>query len=76
MINFQLALSSDEVLAIPQVPSPEACALADSGWYYDDPGDPERLILCPRTCELIEPLEQARAEVLFGCETTVAPGRG
>lgn len=34
------------------VPSAESCG-ADDGWYYDDPSAPNRILLCPRSCDRV-----------------------
>lgn len=38
------------------------------GWYYDDPKDPERIILCPETCDRLQRSTGATLEVIFGCK--------
>jgi hypothetical protein len=34
------------------VPSAADCGDED-GWYYDDPASPNRILLCPRSCDLV-----------------------
>ncbi|HJL17239.1 MAG TPA: hypothetical protein RMH99_16345, partial [Sandaracinaceae bacterium LLY-WYZ-13_1] len=41
------------------------------GWAYDDEADPTEVILCPATCEQVQPSEGVThgVEVQFGCQT-------
>lgn len=38
------------------------------GWYYDDPVQPTRLILCPASCEMVHFDNRGRIDVFFGCK--------
>jgi hypothetical protein len=35
--------------AVPQTTGPSACATSP-GWYYDNPADPKKLLVCPTVC--------------------------
>ncbi len=37
------------------------------GWYYDDPGAPTKIVLCPASCATVEADTSAELDVLFGC---------
>jgi len=41
------------------------------GWHYDDEADPTEVILCPATCERVQPSEGVTrtVDVQFGCQT-------
>jgi len=43
------------------------------GWYYDDEVDPTAVVLCPASCERVQPTGGAttRVDVQFGCATIV-----
>lgn len=41
------------------------------GWKYDDPANPEHIILCPATCALLHDDFTAKVDVLLGCKTQV-----
>jgi hypothetical protein len=43
-----------------------------SGWYYDDPQNPTRIILCPGTCAAVRADPDGEINIEFGCETQVA----
>ena len=41
------------------------CGQAD--WYYDDPGNPTTIILCPAACQRAQAGETATLDIVFGC---------
>lgn len=45
---------------------------SNGGWYYDDPGMPTKILLCPATCAAAQGNADAEMIVKFGCETLVA----
>jgi hypothetical protein len=53
------------------VSSAADCDPAISGWYYDDPEAPTRVILCPETCTAVRSDARAKLEVVVGCRTVV-----
>jgi hypothetical protein len=52
---------------IPNVPDAASCA--NGGWYYDNPANPTKVILCPTTCATVSGDPLAKIEVAFGCDT-------
>ncbi len=50
----------------------DCAAVSGSGWYYDDPIDPESIKMCPQTCARFETLANASIEIVFGCATIPA----
>lgn len=57
-----------------KVGSASACDQS-GGWYYDDPVEPTKVILCPSSCQAAEKAGvttgNVKIEVLFGCVTIV-----
>jgi hypothetical protein len=54
--------------SIPKVASQGDCGEISGGWYYDDPADPTRIILCPASCDLVQSgTDNAKVEVILGC---------
>lgn len=51
----------------------EADCGPEGGWYYDDPADPTKILMCPATCDLLQSGVGGRVDVVFGCETVVGP---
>jgi hypothetical protein len=58
---------------IGYVPGGEAaCGVQSGGWYYDDPQNPTKIIMCPSTCTALQGDATGKVDVLFGCETVIA----
>ncbi|MBW2522776.1 MAG: VWA domain-containing protein [Deltaproteobacteria bacterium] len=51
---------------IPQLSDAGSCG-SGPGWYFDYPGDPERIILCPASCSTIDADPDAKITVEFAC---------
>lgn len=62
----------DGLEVIGNVPSADACVDVTGGWYYDDPIDPDQIVMCPQTCTRFEALQEASIEIRFGCSTIPA----
>lgn len=41
---------------------------AAQSWYYDDPGQPGHVVLCPKTCERVSAASAAKVSITFGCK--------
>jgi hypothetical protein len=51
---------------VPNIPSLGACADAENGgWYYDDPGKPSKISVCPCTCARFA---AGSVDVRLGCK--------
>ena len=70
LVNVQLTPEGGMKQTIPQVSSAGECSAA-GGWYYDDPVNPSRIILCPQTCEEVKALSMATINIVLGCKTVV-----
>jgi len=58
---------------ILKVESAAACHPQNGGWYYDDNANPSSIHLCPASCDLVSVDAAGKIDILFGCETKVAP---
>ncbi|NUQ74432.1 MAG: hypothetical protein HUU21_12825 [Polyangiaceae bacterium] len=72
-VNVKLTTeAADEFVVF--VGEPAKCA-ATGGWYYDDPANPAKVMLCPASCDeaqkAVGPGKMGSIEILFGCETIV-----
>jgi hypothetical protein len=38
-----------------------------TGWYFDDPTNPKKVVLCGGTCDIVKGDDQGRVDVVFGC---------
>jgi hypothetical protein len=55
---------------VERVDGASDCGEISGGWYYDDPAEPSRIILCPASCELVQSgTENAEVRVVLGCIT-------
>jgi hypothetical protein len=56
---------------IPWLNSINGCATSpNGGWYYDNPSDPTRILVCPCTCSRFD---AGRVDVRVGCMPAVGP---
>ncbi len=50
----------------------DACENNPRGsWYYDDPDDPQKIVLCPETCDKVQSVAEGAFNVVFGCDTLI-----
>ncbi|MGE0327948.1 MAG: vWA domain-containing protein [Polyangiaceae bacterium] len=63
--------SAEEVF--PRVSDASQCQ-GQAGWYYDNPTDPTKIILCPASCDRVKNLGGS-VNIELGCEQIVAPPR-
>jgi hypothetical protein len=70
-VNVTFTPMNGMEMAILNVPNAQGCG-AQGGWYYDDPAAPKKVILCPSTCQGLQN-KAGKLDVLFGCETVIAP---
>jgi len=56
--------------AYPQVLSAAACG---NGWYYNDPLNPTKILLCPTTCQNVLASAGASIDVALGCPGSYEP---
>lgn len=52
---------------LTRVLSMAECATSPSGWYYDNPMSPTKILACPDTCTTLQS-EAGGIDVIFGCE--------
>lgn len=50
-----------------------AATCSATGWYYDDPSNPQTITLCPTTCNTVKGDDNARVWVEFGCPRPLVP---
>jgi hypothetical protein len=58
-----------------RVASEADCTKAKDAWYYDDPGDPTQILVCPDVCDEIQAAAggSQQIDIQVGCETVMAP---
>jgi hypothetical protein len=75
LVNMQLTDSTGSATQFGKVASPNDCATAGDGWYYDDNAAPTQIFVCSKTCETLKASTGARVDILLGCPTTPAIAR-
>jgi len=70
-VNVTYAPGGGTPKTLGQLPSKSACA-AKEGWYYDDPKNPSKIVLCPSTCSSVKGDTSGKIEILLGCATKPA----
>lgn len=68
-VNVQYSDSSCNLTTFFYVQSQDRCG-AQGGWYYDDPAHPQKISLCPTSCDLVT-TPGGRLSYSLGCETVV-----
>lgn len=71
-VNVQYTKQGAAAQPVLQVSGAAACGVR-SGWYYDSEQAPKRILACPATCSELQNDLSAKIDVLFGCDTQVAP---
>lgn len=69
LINVNFTPGGGKMATLPQVSGEGACT-ATPGWYYDNPINPSRIILCKSTCDTVTGDPMASLEILLGCPTS------
>jgi hypothetical protein len=68
-INVSYTPSGGQPVTIGRVGDVSACDATAGGWYYDVPGAPTNVIMCPATCDVLKSSANGQAQILFGCKT-------
>lgn len=71
-VNVEFEDGMGNKLEIGRVDDFAACAGVSNGWYYDDPNEPTRILVCPQTCDTVQGFSSAAVAIKFGCETIPA----
>jgi len=69
LINVNFTPGGGKTATLTQVGDEAGCANT-AGWYYDDPVDPSRIILCKSACDTVTGDPMASLEILLGCPTS------
>jgi hypothetical protein len=73
-INVEFVDGSGASTIFGRVNSAADCAkVSGDAWYYDDPAKPTQVLVCPKTCTMIQGQAKAEIRIQFGCKTELAP---
>jgi hypothetical protein len=67
-VNVNLTTGTGMKSTLAQLPNEAGCGSL-SGWYYDNPAMPTRIVLCPATCTAVSTDPLAMLQILLGCST-------
>ncbi len=71
-VNLEFDDGAGTVLKVGKVDDASMCASVTDGWYYDDPSNPQSVLVCPQTCTKIQGFVGGRIDILFGCASMPA----
>lgn len=70
--RVNVVFTTDKARNLIYVGDRAGCAKApNSGWYYDDPMMPTRVILCDNVCDYVRTTNTGRVDIEFGCARLV-----
>jgi hypothetical protein len=69
-VNVQHAVPGTPPVRFTQVPDAATCQPNQTNWYYDNPANPGRVIMCPSACTELG--RGGKVEIVYGCKTDVA----
>ncbi len=67
-VNVEFTPSSGGKQPVYKVDNLAACV--PWGWYYDDPINPTRILLCPDACNSVKQDTSGRIDLILGCKST------
>jgi len=67
LVNVTSAPDGESKTVVPMVSSENDCD-SDLAWYYDDPINPNTIVLCPDTCDSLRD-QRATVTIELGCRT-------
>jgi len=72
-VNVEYSVNGGPMQPLGMVQSAAECANVNGGWYYDNPADPKKILVCPDVCTEIQNADPASMSIKFGCNTIPAP---
>jgi hypothetical protein len=57
---------TSEPITLPRADNLGDCGDAP-GWYYDNNQAPQKILLCPASCEIVKNDDEAAVAAAFGC---------
>jgi hypothetical protein len=68
-VNVQYTPGGGMPVLLGNVANLAACDPQSGGWYYDNPANPTKIMLCPATCSTVQVDPSGAIEILLGCDT-------
>lgn len=70
-VNVDWTKGSGGVVNLVFVPGGKDACPPTGGWYYDDPKNPTRILLCPTTCDAVSKDTTGKVDIALGCATRI-----
>lgn len=71
-VNLEFDDGMGGIIQIGRVDSAADCPDVVDGWYYDNPGDPTMIVMCPQTCIRLQDSASGSISIQFGCASVPA----
>lgn len=75
-VNLEFHDGAGGGFEVGKVESMVDCPNVVDGWYYDNPANPQMVVVCPQTCEKIQGFLMGTIDIIFGCDSEPAPPTG
>jgi hypothetical protein len=69
LVNIDFLDGEGDMTTIGNIESEDQCDRVDNAWYYDNPDNPKKILVCPTTCDWIRGFSNAQIVLQFGCKT-------
>ena len=69
LVNVAFSSETTSEYIVGNILSATDCEVVNNGWYYDEPGAPTKIRVCPDTCERFQSQSNAHLNIQFGCAT-------
>jgi hypothetical protein len=69
-VNVQHVVPGAMPIRFTQVPDAATCQPNQPNWYYDNPAQPTRVVMCPAACAELG--QGGAVDIVYGCKTDVA----
>jgi len=66
LVDVEYTPGTGTATKYPKVDNEAACG-SEVGWYYDNPTDPQKIILCPAACDAVKKDDKGKLDILLGC---------
>jgi hypothetical protein len=70
-VNVRYTPGGGQPVTLPQVGDHASCPAGTDAWYYDDPTNPTKILLCDSTCNTVKNDTNGEVDVLLGCKTII-----
>jgi hypothetical protein len=72
-VNVQYTPAGANATLLYQVADASQCGSQPGAWYYDNPTNPQTIILCDATCTAVTQASGGQVDVVLGCQTITEP---